>query len=64
MDGNALIDAVKANNIERVRELIRSGGVDVNAGDDGWTVLHLAASQGFVECVQVCCCVLCVALHW
>ena len=60
MDGSALIGAVQANDIQRVRELLRSGGVDVNAGDDsGATALHWAAVDGFLECVQVCCVVVC-----
>ena len=62
MNDNALIVAVRANDIQRVRELIRSG-VDVNAfGHDGRTALHFAAWDGSVECVQVCCC--CISWRW
>ena len=57
MDVDALRGAVKANDIQRVRALVQSG-LDVNAaGAGGWTALHLAAYSGFVECVQVCCCI-------
>ena len=54
MEGNALIEAVKVNDVERVRTLIQSGGVDVNARPEyGMTALHFAASLGFFQCVQV-----------
>ena len=61
MEKSPLIDAAKRNDIQTVRALIQSGGVDVNAmGSDGRTALHWAASRGFVECVQVCCCIVVV----
>ena len=55
MDGEALIDAVKANDIQTVRALVQSG-VDVNAVDYlGRMALHCAVYDGFVECMQVVC---------
>ena len=50
---DALIGAVKTNDVALVKQLI-GGGVDVNGGDrDGWTALHWAANRGFVECTKL-----------
>ena len=46
-------EAVKAKNIDAVRELVESGG-DVNEQDEqGWTPLNWAAGKGDVEMVQL-----------
>eukprot|EP01027_Heterolobosea_sp_BB2_P014454 GEZU01020762.1.p1 GENE.GEZU01020762.1~~GEZU01020762.1.p1 ORF type:complete len:534 (+),score=162.94 GEZU01020762.1:350-1951(+) len=49
-----LCRAAATGNIERVRKLILTSGVDVNAGDyDKRTALHLAASEGHLNIVRM-----------
>jgi uncharacterized protein len=48
----ALIDAVKAGDIEKVQMLVK-GGRDVNEQDDqGWTPLNFAAGKGDISMVR------------
>ena len=48
-----LRDAVKAGNIEAVKQHL-DAGVDVNAKDDsGWTLLHSAAFGSYKEIVEL-----------
>ena len=50
---DALIGAVKKNDVVLVEQMI-GRGLDVNCVDeDGKTSLHWAAYNGFVECAQV-----------
>ena len=42
-------EAVSTGNIEAVKRYL-DAGADVNAKDDGWTPLHLAASGGRRSC--------------
>ena len=41
-----LIAAVDAGDIDRVRELLSGGSIDVNAEVAGWTALQSAAAEG------------------
>ena len=50
---NVLIDAVKANDIQRVRAVIRGGDVDVNDALLKRTALHVAAEKS-AGCVPWC----------
>ncbi|KAH3849266.1 hypothetical protein DPMN_091662 [Dreissena polymorpha] len=48
-----LMRACIRNDIEKVRELLATPGVDVNATDHaGWTALHEAAFHGHVDCIR------------
>ena len=48
----ALFDAAHKGNIEVAKQAI-ADGANVNAKDDGWTPLHLAASGGHKELVEL-----------
>lgn len=54
MLGKALIDAVKRNDIEKVRDYITSGA-DLNYSyeDKKWTPLHYAAHSGYQSSAEV-----------
>ncbi|WP_265027666.1 ankyrin repeat domain-containing protein [Wolbachia endosymbiont (group B) of Chorthippus parallelus] len=46
--GKALIDAVRQNNVRKVRDYIKEGAkVDYSYEDNKWTPLHYAASLGY-----------------
>uniref|UniRef100_A0A6C0C6D5 Uncharacterized protein n=1 Tax=viral metagenome TaxID=1070528 RepID=A0A6C0C6D5_9ZZZZ len=48
-----LIDAVRNNNIKRVREIISKGDVNINILDDGGnTALHHAVDNGYINIVR------------
>jgi Ankyrin repeats (3 copies) len=50
-----LIEAVNRNDVESVKSIIAGGGgVDLNnTVRGGWTALHTASRDGFVECVKI-----------
>ena len=62
---NALIEAVKVNNVQSVRELVRSG-VDVNAVENDTRGRHCIGrhGQGSLNVCRfvVCCCCECVMI--
>ena len=53
-DVGALLDAVDAGNVDRVRELLDGGDVGVNDADEqGFTALYCAAGAGHMALVHI-----------